>query len=61
MAVKALDDGGSSGLVGLHHLSQIFWIELAGERSRIDEVTEHHRELAAFRVWGGGRMVTRPG
>ena len=51
MAVKALDDGGSGLLVCLYHLPQIFRIELAGEGRRIDEVTEHHRELAPFGIW----------
>jgi hypothetical protein len=48
----ALDDGGSGLLIGSDHLSQIFRIELAGEGRRVDEVTEHHRELTPFGVWG---------
>jgi len=35
MALKVLDDLGTDGLIGAHHLSQIFGIKLAGERSRI--------------------------
>jgi len=50
MPVKALDDLGTGGLVGAHHLPQIFGIELARERGRIHQVTEQHSELAAFRV-----------
>ena len=51
MAVKALDDCSSGLLVGSDHLTQIFWIELTGEGSRVHEVTEHYRELAPFGVW----------
>src|SRR5262245_49133314 len=34
------------------HLTPIFRVELAGEECRVDEITEHHRELASFRIWG---------
>ena len=53
MPVKALDDLGTGGLVGAHHLPQIFGIELAGERGRVHQVTEQHGELAAFGLRSG--------
>ena len=53
MALKALDDLGAGRLVGPHHLAQVFGVELAGERGRVDQVTEQHRELAAFGLRGG--------
>ena len=37
-------------LVGAYHLAPIFWVELAGEECRVDEITEHHRELAPFGI-----------
>jgi hypothetical protein len=51
MPIKAGDHLGAGVLIGPHHLAQIFWIELAGESGRVDQVTEQHRELAAFGVW----------
>src|SRR6266446_1505990 len=48
MAVKALDDLGTGGLVGAHDLPQVFWVELAREDSGVYQVTEHHGELTAF-------------
>ena len=53
MPLKALDDLGTGGLIGAHHLPQIFGIELAGERGRIHQVTEQHGELAAFGLRSG--------
>jgi hypothetical protein len=43
-------------LIGAYHRAQIFGIKLTGERGRVDQVTEQHGELAAFRLWrsGGG-------
>jgi hypothetical protein len=55
-------------LIGTHHLAEILRVELAGERGRVDQVTEQYRELAAFRLrsvwyeWRGrnlGRRVSR--
>jgi len=48
MAVKVLNDRSRSLLIGAYHLAPIFWVELVSEECRVDEVTEHHRELAAF-------------
>jgi hypothetical protein len=38
----------TGGLVGTDHLMIVFGIELAGEASRVHQVTEQHGELAAF-------------
>ena len=59
IAVKALDHCGAGLLVGPHHLALVFRVELPGEAGRVDQVTEQHRELAAFGLggitWGLGR------
>src|SRR5215475_2393654 len=57
MAFKALDDCRSGLLIGPYHLAPIFRVELAGEACRIDEITEHHCELASFGIWGTTRNV----
>ena len=31
MPLKAGDHFGAGGLIGLHHLAQLFWVELAGQ------------------------------
>src|SRR4029453_17883553 len=38
-----------------HHIPIVFGIELAGESSRIHQITEHDGELAAFCVRGARR------
>ena len=50
--VKALDDRGTGGLVGPHHVAVVFRVELPGQRGRVHQVTEQDRELAAFGLWG---------
>ena len=55
MPVEALDDLGTGLLIGAHHLAVVFRIELTGKAGRVDQVTEQHRELAAF----GGRLGMR--
>jgi hypothetical protein len=57
ITVEALDDGSTGGLIGADHVPQVFGIELAGEFGRVRQVTEHHRELAAF----GVRRIRRSG
>jgi hypothetical protein len=45
-------------LIGPHHFAPLLRVELAGERGGIHEITEQHRELAAFGIrglWGGWR------
>ena len=46
--VKAGDHLGAGVLIGPHHLTQLFRVELAGEHGRVHQVTEQHGELAAF-------------
>ena len=54
MPLKALDDLGTGGLIGPHHLPQVFRVELTGEHGRVHQVTEQDGELAAFGVKGLG-------
>ena len=37
-----------------YDLAEVFGVELAGEDGRVHQVTEQHRELAAFGLWGAG-------
>jgi hypothetical protein len=59
MPLKAGDYLGTDLLIGPHHLTQVFGIELARERGGIHQITEQHGELAAFGFrgrhggWGG--------
>ena len=55
MAVKALDDLGTGGLIGPHHGAEVFRIELTRQRRRVHQVTEQDGELAAFGVRGRRR------
>ena len=50
VAVKALDHVGAGGLVGAHHLTVVFRVELPGEGSRVHQITKQHCELPAFRL-----------
>jgi len=50
--LKLLDHLGARGLIGAHDLSQVFGVKLASKNRRVDQVTEQHRELAAFRLRG---------
>jgi hypothetical protein len=62
MAGKTLDDHRAGGLIGPNDLPQVFGVELAGEPGGIHQVTEEHRELAAFGISGlgyGERRCTR--
>jgi hypothetical protein len=38
-------------LIGPYHLAQFFRVELASERSRVDQVTKQYGELTPFGVW----------
>ena len=53
--VKALEHLDASGLIGEHHLAEVFRVELTGEADRVHEVAEQHRELAPFGVGGWQR------
>jgi hypothetical protein len=55
MALILPNDLGRGLLVGAHHGAQVFGVELAGELRGAHQVTEQHRELAAFGLWGGRR------
>ena len=62
MALVALDDRRRGLLVGAHHRAEVFRVELPGEARGVGQVTEQHRELAAFGGtrrrggrWGGRR------
>ena len=62
MPLKAGDHLGAGGLIGPHHLAQLFRVELAGEHGRVYQVTKQHGELAPFGVQevygsGGGTAV----
>src|SRR5712691_4895035 len=62
MALKALDDTGTRGLVGADHIVEVFWAQLLGEGGRVCQVTKHHRELTAFGLgppWHGRWRVPR--
>jgi hypothetical protein len=54
MPLIAGDHRGAGLLVGPHHLPPIFGVELAGEGGGVDEITEQHRELAAFGLGDAG-------
>src|SRR5262245_26867699 len=51
MALEESDHLGTGLLIGPHHLAQLFWVELAGKRGRVYQVTRQHGELASFRLW----------
>jgi hypothetical protein len=48
IAIIVLDDLGTDPLIRPHHLPILFGVELGGELCGVYEVTEQHRELAAF-------------
>jgi hypothetical protein len=44
----ATDGLGDARLIGRNDLAQVLPVHPSGERSRADEITEHHRDLASF-------------
>jgi hypothetical protein len=48
MPRKALANLRTGVLIGPHYLAVILRVEPSGERGRIDQITEQHRELPAF-------------
>src|SRR5882762_566005 len=57
MSIVALDNVGTHSLICTHHVPVLFGVELGRESGRIDQITEHHRELPSFRV--GRRWCSR--
>src|SRR5262245_22985763 len=57
-----VDDHGTALLVGPDYVSEFFGIELRGEGSGADQVTEHHRQLAplGFHTWRRGEGPGSP-
>ena len=57
VAVKALDDLGTGGLIGPDHGAEVFRIESTRQHRRVHQVTKQDGELAAFSVrgWRRGR------
>ena len=55
VAVKALDDLGTGGLIGSDHGAEVFRIESTRQHRRVHQVTEQDGELAAFSVRGRRR------
>src|SRR2546430_6250494 len=51
MSLIALDDFRTCRLIGTNDFPVLFGVELGGESGRIDQITEHHGELAAFGFW----------
>jgi hypothetical protein len=52
MPLEAGDHFGAGGLIGLHHLAQLFRVELTGECRGVHQITEQDGELPAFGVCG---------
>jgi hypothetical protein len=50
VAVVVLDCLPDLALVSAYDLQEIFRIKALGERSRLDEITEHHGELSSLPV-----------
>src|SRR5215831_1167991 len=64
MPIVALNNVGTYPLIGTHHVTPVFRVELRCELRRVHQVAEHHGELAAFSVgkmWdvssSGGRDI----
>src|SRR5207237_6240214 len=55
VAVKALNDLGTGGLIGPDQGAEVFRVELTRQHSRVHQITEQHGELAAFGVRGRRR------
>ena len=54
VSIKACNDLRTDALIRTDHLPVLFGVELGRELRGIDQVTEQHRELAAFGL-GRGR------
>ncbi len=51
ITLLAFNDLGAHFLIGPYDRLQVFRVELLGQGSRTDQVTEHHRQLAPFAFW----------
>lgn len=51
MSIVTLDDFRADLLIRTNNFPVIFWVELAGEFGRIDQVTEHHGQLPSLSLW----------
>ena len=49
-----VDDGGKALQRAVHHVEQVFGVELPRQRRRAHHVQEQHRDLASLRCRGGG-------
>jgi len=48
MSLIALDNFGTNSLIRTDHVPVLFGIELGGEFSGLDQITEHHGKLSAL-------------
>src|SRR5205814_9331675 len=55
VSVVSLDDFSTSSLIGSNHVPVLFGVELRRELGGLDQITEHHGELSAFRLKGRQR------
>src|SRR5207253_2189907 len=60
MSIKTCDNLGADLLIDTDHVTPVFRVELGRQFGGIDQVAEHHRELATFR-FGGTRGHDRRG
>ena len=51
VAAEPLHDRVTGLVIGAQDIAQVLGVELLGQWGRIDEVTEHHRHLAALGRW----------
>src|SRR5215510_4413949 len=50
MPIVALNNFSTHLLIGTHHVTPVFRVEVAGESCRVYQITKHNRELSSFRV-----------
>jgi hypothetical protein len=48
MPIIALDNVGTNLLIGTHHVTPVFRVELTGQFGRVHQIAKHDGELAAF-------------
>jgi hypothetical protein len=57
LSAAKMRDLGTHLLIGTHHVTPVFRVELAGESRGVHEVTEHHGELPSFSLWSLRRLL----